>query len=120
MRNADKRLVKKALAVQVVLSLVLAAALLYFSVGHAVSALIGGLIASIANGLAALWLFGPYRAQAPGELVSVFYVAELIKLGVIVLAFIGVFSWFQPLIPAALFGCFIVVYLAPVLVAARR
>lgn len=119
MRSADKRLIRKSLLMQGIVSVLLAGVLAPFGVVMAYSGLLGGTVATAANGVFAYWVFRPYRAQQAGVLVSRFYGAEIAKMAIIVLAFAGAFLWVEPLSAAALFGCFIVVHLVPVAVAAR-
>jgi F0F1-type ATP synthase assembly protein I len=118
-RGIEEAFVKKALFYQAALTLLLAAGLAVTGAEHGYSALIGGGIAAVANGLFALWVFQPYRAQQPGHVVARMYSAELVKLAFVALAFVGVFLWVEPLSAAALFGCFLVVHLVPALTAAR-
>lgn len=119
MRSIDEALVRKALLYQVGLTLLVAAGLVFTGAEHGYSALIGGGIATVANGLFAWWVFQPYRAQQPGHVVARMYGAELAKLAFVALAFVGVFLWVEPLSVAALLGCFLVVHLVPALTAAR-
>jgi len=112
-RGADKRLVSRSLLAQATLTLVLALVLAAFGAVPAYSGLIGGGVATAANGVFAFWVFRPYRAQQAGRIVSRFFGAEIAKMALIALAFTAVFLWVQPLSVAALFGCFIVVHLVP-------
>ena len=120
MRRSDEQLIRKALLAQALLTLVLAAALLAVGRVESISGLIGGFIATVANAIFAFWVFGPYRAQQTGKLVAQLYGAELIKLLVVALAFIGVFSWVRPVSAPALFGCFVAVHLVSAVAAARN
>ncbi len=120
MRDLDRRFVKKILASQLVMALLLAAGFRLLGPVEGISGLIGGLIAAIANGIFAFWVFRPYGAQHTGKLVSRFYGAELLKMAIIAIAFLGTFLWVEPLSPVALFVCFIVVHLVPAAVAAFR
>jgi ATP synthase protein I len=120
MRSLDERLVRKILLTQVVMALMLAAGLVIPGPVYASSGLIGGAIAAVANGVFAFWVFRPYGAQHSGKLLSRFYGAELLKMAIIAVAFLGTFLWVEPLSAGALFGCFIVVHLVPAAVAAFR
>ncbi len=95
------------------------AALVLVSLGglHAWSGLIGGLIAVAGNGLFMLRAFVPYRAQEPGRLLGRFYGAELQKLILTAALFAMVFLTVDPLSPGALFGVFVLVQMAPILIA---
>ena len=119
MRRIDEALVSKGLIYQVALTLLLAGGLALLGAEHGYSALTGGGIATAANGLFALWVFRPYRAQQPGHVVARMYGAELAKLAFVALAFVGAFLWVEPLSAVSLFGCFFVVHLVPALTAAR-
>jgi ATP synthase protein I len=120
MRSLDERLVRKILLAQVVMTLMLAAGLMIPGPVYAWSGLIGGTIAAIANGVFAFWVFRPYRAQHTGILLSRFYGAELLKMAIVAVAFLGTFLWVEPLSAGALLGCFMAVYLVPAAVAAFR
>ena len=119
MRRIDDVLVSKGLRYQVLLTILFALGLALMGKTYAYSALLGGGIATVANGLFAFWVFQPYRAQQPGHVVARMYGAELAKFAFVVLAFVGVFLWVDPLSAGALFGCFLVVHLVPALTAAR-
>ena len=118
MRGLNERLVKKILTSQLVIALLLAAGLTVLGPGYGLSGLIGGLIAAVANGVFAFWVFRPYGAQHTGKLISRFYGAEILKMAIIAMAFLGTFLWVKPHSAVALFGCFIVVHLVPAVVAA--
>ena len=120
MRSLDERLVRKILLTQSVMTLMLAAGLMIPGPVYAWSGLIGGATAAVANGVFALWVFRPYGAQHSGKLLSRFYGAELLKMAIIAVAFLGTFLWVEPLSAGALFGCFIAVHLVPAAVAAYR
>ena len=101
------------------LATALAAAGMLIAVGwtHAWSGLIGGLIATLANGLFALRIFVGYRAQEPGRLLGRMYGAELQKLVLTGALFAGAIIWVEPLSAVALFGVFLLVQVLPVLLA---
>lgn len=117
MQNLDIRRAKRILVIQVVLTLTLAGAATLYDSAAAVSALIGGAITTVANGLFAVLVFGRYRAQEAGKLVFRFYGAELLKLGFVVLMFAATFAWIAPLNLVALFGAFFLVQVLPPLLA---
>ena len=119
MRNLDIRRAKRILVIQVVLTLLLAGAAWLHDVHAAQSALLGGTITTVANGLFALVVFGRYRAQDPGKLVFRFYGAELLKLGFVVAMFAASFAWVAPLNLVTLFGAFFLVQVLPPLLAHR-
>jgi len=117
MQNLDIRRAKRILMIQVVLTLVLAGAAALYDGAAGVSALLGGVITTLANGLFAVVVFGRYRAQDAGKLVFRFYGAELLKLGFVVLMFAATFFWVAPLNLLALFGAFFTVQVLPPLLA---
>jgi len=117
-RGINERLVRKVLVSQAVVSMALAAVLWWLGPVHGYSGLLGGLIALAANGMFAFWVFRPYGAQHSDKLVSRFYAAELLKMAIIAVAFLGAFVWVRPLSAGALFGCFFSVHLVPAVLAA--
>jgi ATP synthase protein I len=119
MQNLDITRAKRILIIQVVLTIVLAGAATLYEPAAGMSALIGGGITTVANGLFALMVFGSYRAQEAGKLVFRFYGAELLKLGFVVLMLALTFIWVTPLNLVALFGAFFLVQVLPPLLAHR-
>ena len=81
---------------------------------------IGGGTALAANVGFALGVFARYRAAEPGRLTARMYLAELAKLGFILLAFGLAFLYVRPLSLTALLAGFFIVQTLPVLVAAGR
>jgi len=80
---------------------------------YAYSVLLGGLIAGLANGYFARRIFRPYRAQEPEKLVFGFYGAEIKKLLLTGLMFVGAIQWIDPLSIGALFGGYLIIQLVP-------
>jgi ATP synthase protein I len=117
MQSLDISRAKRILIIQVVLTVVVAVAAMLYDGSAAWSALIGGSITTVANGLFALMVFGRYRAQEASRLVFRFYGAELLKLGFVVLMFALTFIWVTSLNLAALFGAFFLVQVLPPLLA---
>lgn len=83
---------------------------------YAWSGLAGGLIATLTNAFFALRVFAPYRAQEPGKLLGRFYGAEVQKLLLTGLLFAVAILWLKPLSAGTLFGVFLLVQMAPVLI----
>lgn len=101
---------------QLVATLVLAILLFSFGSNPALSALLGGGIATLANWAAFSKIFVPYRAQSPGHLVARFYGAEIRKILLTLLLF-GVIALLVPSVQVAtLFGVYFVVQMVPMLV----
>lgn len=119
MHNLDARRAKRILLTQAAATLLLAAAATAYSLAAGMSALLGGLIATVANALFAVAVFGRYEAQEPGRLVARFYGAELLKLLVTALAFAAAFVWLEQLNVVALLGAFLLVQVLPPLLANR-
>lgn len=115
--NLDRRRAKRILLIQVVMTLAAALVALAFGRLDGLSALLGGAIATLANALFAVWVFGRYQAQDPGKLLFRFYGAELVKLLFIALAFAVVFAWVKPVSLIALFGAFLLVQVLPPMLA---
>lgn len=120
MQNLDIRRARRILTIQVVLTLLLAGAATLYDGAAGLSALIGGAITTVANGLFAVLVFGRYRAQEAGKLVFRFYGAELLKLVLVVLMFAATYFWIAPLNLVALFGAFFLVQVLPPLLAHGR
>jgi len=104
---------------QLIVSLIASLILIFPGWVHAWSGLVGGLIATVANAFFALRLFTRYRAQEPGVLLRRFYGAEFQKLLLTGLLFAAAIHWVKPLSAGALFGVFLLVQMAPVLIAHR-
>lgn len=119
MQQSDQRRAKWILLSQIIVTLVVALAALAAEKNAALSALLGGTIATLGNLLFALWVFGPYRAQEPGGLLTRFYGAELLKLLLIALLFAATFVWVEPLNVVALFVAFFLVQVLSPLFAHR-
>lgn len=109
------RLVIAQLAVTIIASLLL----IFPGWIYAWSGLIGGLIATATNALFALRVFVNYRAQEPVALLRRFYGAELQKLILAAMLFAAAIIWVKPLSAGALFGVYLLVQIAPVLVVHR-
>ena len=101
------------------LAVTLIAALLLLVAGwiYAMSGLIGGAIATVANAVFARRVFVRYRAQEPGKLLGKLYGAELQKLLLTGVLFALIFIWIRPLSAGALFSVYLLVQLMPVLMA---
>ena len=101
---------------QILVALLAAILLIPMGVVHAWSGLIGGTIATLANVVFALTIFGRYQADAPARLIGRFYGAELIKLLLIAILFAATFFLIKPLSVGALFGIFFLVQMTPIAV----
>lgn len=116
---STNRVTSKSQAFRIVIGqllVTLLAAILLLTAGktHAWSGLIGGTIATLANAVFAISIFGQYRADAPGKLIGRFIGAELIKFILIAILFAATFFLIKPLSVGALFGIFLLVQMTPI------
>ena len=102
---------------QLLVTLLAAILLLPAGMEHALSGLIGGIIATLANAVFAMAIFVHYQADAPGKLIGRFYSAELLKLLLIGFLFAATFFLIKPLSVGALFGIFFLVQMTPIAIA---
>lgn len=102
---------------QLIVTLIVSLTLIFLGWVHAWSGLVGGLIATGANAFFALRVFVEYRAQEPAKLLGRIYGAEFQKLLLTGLLFAAAILWVKPLSAAALFGVFLLVQIAPILIA---
>ena len=114
---ADKQRTQTTVRAQLVLTLVITVILMFFGIVVSYSALMGGVIATVANAFFAKRVFGNYRAQNPGMLLAQIYSAEITKLILVGALFAAAIAWIEPLSAGALFGAFIVVHLIPSMIA---
>lgn len=119
MHQPDARQAKRILWVQIVMTLILPALVYAFDDMAALSALLGAVICTLANGILALGMFGRYRAAEPGLLMMRFYVAEVLKIVVILALFGAAFALIDGLNLPALLGAYFLVQVLPVLMASR-
>ena len=113
----DALQVKRVLSIQIVMTLALAAAALFFGGMVAASVLIGAGVCTLANAVFAFLIFRRYRAQEPGLLVMRFYGAEAVKIALVVLMFATAFVLIEGLNLPALLGVYFVVQIFPAMLA---
>ena len=116
MHLADKSQAYRIIQLQLAMSLITALILLVLGWIHAYSGLVGGLIATLANGVFAFKVFGHYQAQEPGKLLAQFYSGELLKLVVAGLLFAAAVLWLEPLSVGALLGIYLLVAMMPMFI----
>ena len=104
----------QSLGLQVAAALILAAALLPLGTLPALSALLGGAIATAGNLLVVMLVFRRYQAAAPGGLATRMMGAEMARLLLAAVGFGLVFANVADPSIAALFGTFLLVHLLPV------
>ncbi|MGV6826948.1 MAG: ATP synthase subunit I [bacterium] len=115
-QNLDARRAGTILLFQLLITVLLAALGLFMGRDAALSALLGGAVASIGNAVFAVWVFARYKAQDPGKMVMRFYGGELFKLAAIIAMFAAIFYWVESLMPAVfLLAFFVSQVLAPLL-----
>lgn len=119
MHGLDSRDAVRVLLIQVVLTVVVSLAALLLGREVATSALIGAGTATVANATFAIWVFGRYRANRPGQLAMSFYGGEIAKLAVACLLFVAAFLWVEGINPVALLVAYLVVQVVSSLLAAR-
>jgi len=102
---------------QLITSVVLAALMLLYDLTAAYSALIGGLIAALANGWFALKVFTA-KGKQPAQVLRSFYSAEINKLILTGSLFVAVFILLKPINAAALLAAYFLVHMLPALLAA--
>lgn len=102
---------------QFIISVVLATVLFLYDFTAAYSGLVGGMIATLANGWFALKVFTANSRQ-PAQMLRSFYWAEINKLFIIGSLFIAVFVMLEPLNAAALLAAYFLVHMVPAVLAA--
>jgi len=90
-----------------------------FGVDALVSAAIGGMVCLLANGVFALRVFRRYRAAAPTELAARIYMAEILKIALVLGLFALAFATLANLNLPALLGTYFAVQVLPALFASR-
>jgi len=119
MQPKDARQAKRLLLIQVILTLVLSILGLSFGMLFSVSVLVGGGVCTFANSLLAYVMFGHYRASEPGQLVTRFYVAEILKLAVILALLSAAFLLIDGVSLPAILSAYFVVQVLPFLMASQ-
>jgi ATP synthase protein I len=90
-----------------------------FGLDALVSAAIGAAICLLANGVFALRVFRRYRAAAPTELTPRIYMAEILKIALVLGLFALAFATLANLNLPALLGTYFAVQVLPALFASR-
>jgi len=112
------RLVRHVLLLQAILALVASMSAAAFGFVPALSVLIGGLACLAANAVLAHLVFRDYQAPEPGRLLRRLYVAEVLKILLLIGFFATAFLAIEGLsLPALLGGYFLVQVLAPIIAA---
>ena len=119
MHNLDERRAKNILLAQISVAVIVALVAAVFDIRYARDAFIGGLATIIGTAVFAFWIFGPYSAKEPGQLVARFYGGEILKIFSIVIVFAIAMKKIDDLEPVALFTAFLIVQVLPPLLANR-
>lgn len=119
MQEADARLVRRLLKVQVILGLGAVALALPLGGSAALSALIGAGSCLASNALFAVSVFQGYRAQAPEHIVLRFYGAEAAKIVLVLVLFAIALTAIEGLSVPVLLGAYLVTQVASNLIAAQ-
>ncbi len=98
---------------------VVVAAALPFGVDVLLSAAIGAGVCLLANWIFALRVFRHYRASAPTELAARIYMAEILKIALVLGLFALAFATLANLYMPALLGAYFAVQVMPALFASR-
>ncbi|MEW7978709.1 MAG: ATP synthase subunit I [Candidatus Sedimenticola endophacoides] len=114
MHLADNSQAVKVVQAQFAVSFLAALILLAAGWVPALSLLLGGLCAAIANGLFAARVFVKYSTAEPGRLLARMYGAELLKFAVTVLIFAAAILLFGQLSIGAMIGGYLLVAVVPI------
>jgi ATP synthase protein I len=115
----DRRQLRRLLVWQVVFGIAAVFASAPFGIAALMSAAIGAGVCLLANWVFALRVFRRYRAEAPTELALRIYVAEIVKIALILGLFALAFATLANLNLPALLGAYFAVQVLPALFASR-
>lgn len=119
MYQRDALQAKRILRLQVGLALAAVGVALFFGTSVTISVLVGAGSCLVANFLFAVLVFRGYRAQEPARLVMRIYMAELLKVGLILGLFTIGFVTLDDLNLPVLLGAYLAVQVIPTLIAAQ-
>lgn len=108
--------IKQIVLIQFVVSLMAALLVWLFDQTYAISALAGGLTASIANGYFGWKVFGKQQEVAENQILTTYYKAEVGKIILTVSMFVVVFNVIKPLNVVALMCTYLLITMIPWLV----
>jgi ATP synthase protein I len=115
----DRTQLRRLLTWQLLFALAAVAAAAPFGLGALGSAAIGAGVCLLANWVFALRVFRRYRAAAPTELALRIYIAEIVKIALILGLFALAFATLADLNLPALLGAYFAVQVLPALFASR-
>ena len=113
MLKASTTQVRRIILIQLMASLILSALLLVLGWVYAWSALAGGLIATLAHAYFAWKVFGKQQETEPEQILATYYRAEVGKIILTVMLFIGAIVMIKPLSIVTLMGVYLFNHLIP-------
>lgn len=113
MLKASTTQVRRIILIQLLVTLGLSALLLLLGKVHAWSALIGGLIAALAHAYFAWKVFGKQQETKPEQILATYYRAEVGKIILTAMLFVGVIIAVKPLNIVALLGVYLINHFIP-------
>ena len=113
----DQARMKRLVVVQVYTLLIISICSMPLGLSFVRDIVLGGATAMLGSVVLACWVFGRYRAARLGALIKQFYIGELVRLIVIMVAFFAAIRGFEDLNPAALFVAFFIVQVIPTVLA---
>jgi len=105
--------IKKILLIQFVASLMAGVLFWLIDQTYAISALAGGLTASLANGYFAWKVFGKQQEASENQILSTYYKAEVGKIILTVSMFVVVFNVIEPINVIALMSVYLLITMIP-------
>ncbi len=117
-QNLPSEKIRSVVFRQLILTLLISAAAFLIGKDQAVSALIGGLGASLANAVFGYWVFSAYQAQKPGKLLTKLYVAEFAKLVLTGIIFLAAILFYENLSLVAMLVTYFIVHVTASLLVA--
>ncbi|TNF37168.1 MAG: hypothetical protein EP315_03055 [Gammaproteobacteria bacterium] len=113
MHQASTTQVRRIILIQMLATLIVSVFLLIFGKIYAWSALIGGMTATLANAYFAWKVFAKRQETEPEQILATFYRAEVGKIFLTVLLFIGAIKLIKPLSVVTLMGVYLFNVLIP-------
>ncbi len=113
MYKADTSQVRRVIRIQLLVTLLVSGLLLVFDRVLAGSALAGGLIATLGYAYFAWKVFGSQRETRPEQILATYYRAEVGKIVLTVMLFIGAIVMIKPLSIVTLLGVYLLNHVIP-------
>lgn len=112
--------IKKILLYQVLTAIVLTGIGLLFEFFIAMSLLLGSTISAVGTGILALGVFSKHRSPNPEFMLQRFYMAEFLKIFVVILAFMLIFIFGKKIVPLAILGAYFIAQSFPTALASLQ